>query len=177
MADEPESMEGRLSITLYGTGRFAGECRLTPLATAMRAGTNRIDWLIAKVTALGLEPAEFTFTIGVKVKRGYGVRVATHLLPPREQQKVSNFLAGGTSTDIETVDKMRWDIVAYELLTEWHAGDTRPTVAIPVAWPASVLENHGQDEAAFRTKMRWLFTELMLARYGLDSYRESKLER
>ena len=173
-------------ITLRGTvGRVEGSVRLTELATAVRASGNAptLEWLVREVSALGLPSEEFRCTVGLKVKRGYRVSIATRLLPAalateQELENERKALEAGTPA-LAKVGNVKVDVAAYELLVQWNVDPfttdgTVPTVAIPVSWTADVLERHGQREAAFRTRVRWLMTELMLARYGLDSYKEAR---
>lgn len=174
--EDRSSMDGdesvTMAITLHGHGTVQGECRLTALATALRGEKgNRIEWLVKKVCELGLPADEFTCTVGVKVKRGWRSSAPTRLLPEPLQALATVERVPG-STELVAPDTITVDVVAYELLVKWRAGGT--VIAIPSAWNASVLENHGQDEAAFRSRIRWVMTELMLARYGLDSYREPR---
>jgi hypothetical protein len=168
----------RLEVSIELRAKRAGECRLTALATALREQPgNRVEWLAQKVCGLCLPPEEFACTVGVKVKKGWRFSVQERLLPGPG----SDALATVKPDAVVPAGAVTVDVVAYELLVEWRVSAPDPdypeyarAIAIPVSWAASVLENPGQDEAAFRSKVRWLMTELMLARYGVDSYREQR---
>lgn len=170
-------MEDRSSmseIVLY-VGKDVGECRLTPLAQAMRnARTNNISALVEWVCALELPTAEFTCMVGVKVELGWGVPVDRKFLPAALKQQFEAEAFPQRSLTVSGQVSVK--LIAYELLVEWRTDDLEQgqhAVSIPISWHETLLSGP-MATTHFRNKIRWLMTELMLARYRLDSYREHR---
>lgn len=148
---------------------------LTPAAQCF-TNDAKLLWLVSKLEGLKLPPEEFRVVVGVKLRRGYVRGGSSYTLPAlgldREAIQVATVDGAITPTGSVSVT-----IVAYEALFTWArprgsavASDVGQ-VSIPVSWDATLLE-WNRNEAAFRTKLRFLMTELMLASYDLDSYRD-----
>lgn len=131
--------------------------QLTPAAASIRDDDHKLRWLEERLRDLKLPPEEFLIEIGVKGKRsGWGVAVRPDSLA----------LWGGETTTALT--RVRVEVTDYLIRFTWrHAAGE---LTIPVSFPKSVLEMN-RREAALVSKIRWVMTELMLGRFGLQGYR------
>lgn len=168
-------MEDRSSIVVL-PNKSGSRVVLTKLAAAVMANgrDHLLRALIRRVQDLNLPSAEFTCTIGVRVKLGWQAAVPADVVPSKD---VEHALVQAKTEALASGRDVTVNVVGYELLVEWSPGadechSANQTIAIPVFWNAELFERHA--EAAFRTRIRWLMTELMLARFGLDGYRESR---
>lgn len=186
MEDRSSMKNTELTVQLR-VGRRGPEVRLTSAATALRATTPAIDKLVNWLVELDLPPDEFALTVGVALTRtsGWSKPVALGLLPAGELtgDEIEKLRTPGNELT-RVYARVYARVKAYELVVSWKfvtlSGQTLDVGSVPggatiaVSWVAEVFENPGQDRAAFRSRIRWLMTELMLARYGVDSYREDR---
>ena len=176
-------MEDRSSIEVsFVASGAASEVRLTAAASALLASSPPLRWVVSRAQELRLPSPEFEVEVGVKVERGYGHALEMRLLPEAvvEQAAKSVMSRADVITPGGELVKVSVRLVAVELLFTWRRIDpwlSRDQVSIPCSFPVAVLENHAQNESAWRSRVRFVMTELVLARYGLDSYRDLKLAR
>lgn len=177
---ETRDSVGNHIVKLSGVaGDALSQVRLTAAATALLESSHELRWVVMKAQELRLPEDEFEIVIGVKVERGYGRAVDVKYLPPAIVDAANqNMMSADIVNEEKTaIAKISVRVVAVELAFKWWGHSPKPTstvpntVTIPVAFPVAVL-NPQQNQAVWRTKIRWLMTELVLARYGLDSYRE-----
>jgi len=131
---------------------------LTETAAALLPQDYTLEWLRNRLRDLKLPPGEFLVELGVKGHRS-GASV--------EVKKDSLALEGGT---LSGLIKVRVDVTDYLVRIRWRWQADRE-LAIPFTFPRSTIDMSNQREAIFVSKIRFVMTELMLGRYGLQGYR------
>lgn len=183
MKEDRSSQDEPVAVSIRAA-RAGGEVRLTAAATAMRGEGWEVEWVVKHAMALLLPWPEFGIEVGVKVERGYGRALEPRLLPaalvdeasrnilPRADELAVVHNADETTT--QKLAKVSVRLIAVELVFTWRGDDAqRGNVSVPCSFPVAVLSNSAQNESAWRSKVRFVMTELVLARYGLDSYRDT----
>jgi hypothetical protein len=175
---------GAIEVALSGkVGEALPRVRLTAAAAALLEHSRQLRWVVERVEQLRLPEDEFEVQVGVKVERRHGRRhwrgldLELRFLPPAMVGDADR--AAMSERPEAGLAKVGVRLAAVELLVTWKSSredgfDVTVPAAFPAAFPASVIEDDGQNEAAWRSKVRWLMAELVLARYGLDSYREHR---